>query len=94
VLINAVEGRTILGILGSPNDLKFRSSMTLSLPFRRVRYSPLSFRNSTAETRLEDVGPALQLGDKISRGKLTWLRGMSGVRFQPILQGAKRTFTR
>ena len=28
-LINAVEGRTILEILGSPDDLKFRSSMTL-----------------------------------------------------------------
>ena len=28
-LVNAVEGRTILEILGSPDDLKFRSSMTL-----------------------------------------------------------------
>ncbi len=28
-LVNAVEGRTILQILGSPDDLKFRSSMTL-----------------------------------------------------------------
>jgi uncharacterized protein (DUF1810 family) len=28
-LVNAVEGRTIRGILGSPDDLKFRSSMTL-----------------------------------------------------------------
>jgi uncharacterized protein (DUF1810 family) len=28
-LVNAVEGRTIHGILGSPDDLKFRSSMTL-----------------------------------------------------------------
>ena len=29
VLVNAVEGRTIRQILGSPDDLKFRSSMTL-----------------------------------------------------------------
>jgi uncharacterized protein (DUF1810 family) len=28
-LVNAVEGRTILEILDSPDDLKFRSSMTL-----------------------------------------------------------------
>jgi uncharacterized protein (DUF1810 family) len=28
-LVNAVEGRTIHEILGSPDDLKFRSSMTL-----------------------------------------------------------------
>lgn len=28
-LVNAVGGRTILEILGSPDDLKFRSSMTL-----------------------------------------------------------------
>lgn len=28
-LVNAVEGRTILAILGSPDDVKFRSSMTL-----------------------------------------------------------------
>jgi uncharacterized protein (DUF1810 family) len=28
-LVNAVEGRTIREILGSPNDLKFHSSMTL-----------------------------------------------------------------
>jgi uncharacterized protein (DUF1810 family) len=28
-LVNAVEGRTILQILGSPDDLKFGSSMTL-----------------------------------------------------------------
>ena len=28
-LVNAVEGRTIEEILGSPDDLKFRSSMTL-----------------------------------------------------------------
>ena len=28
-LVNAAEGRTILEILGSPDDLKFRSSMTL-----------------------------------------------------------------
>jgi uncharacterized protein (DUF1810 family) len=28
-LVNAVEGRTIGEILGSPDDLKFRSSMTL-----------------------------------------------------------------
>ena len=28
-LVNAVEGRTILDILGSPDDLKFHSSMTL-----------------------------------------------------------------
>ena len=28
-LVNAVEGRTIRQILGSPDDLKFRSSMTL-----------------------------------------------------------------
>ncbi len=29
VLVNAVEGRTIHDILGSPDDLKFHSSMTL-----------------------------------------------------------------
>ena len=29
VLVNAVEGRTIREILGPPDDLKFRSSMTL-----------------------------------------------------------------
>jgi uncharacterized protein (DUF1810 family) len=28
-LVNAVEGKTITEILGSPDDLKFRSSMTL-----------------------------------------------------------------
>jgi uncharacterized protein (DUF1810 family) len=28
-LVNAVEGKTILEILGPPDDLKFRSSMTL-----------------------------------------------------------------
>ncbi len=28
-LVNAVEGRTIRQVLGSPDDLKFRSSMTL-----------------------------------------------------------------
>jgi uncharacterized protein (DUF1810 family) len=28
-LVNAVEGRTILEILGSPDDLKFHSSMAL-----------------------------------------------------------------
>ena len=28
-LVNAVEGRTIRQILGSPDDMKFRSSMTL-----------------------------------------------------------------
>jgi uncharacterized protein (DUF1810 family) len=28
-LVNAVEGKTIREILGSPDDLKFRSSMTL-----------------------------------------------------------------
>jgi uncharacterized protein (DUF1810 family) len=28
-LINAVEGRSITDILGSPDDLKFRSCMTL-----------------------------------------------------------------
>jgi uncharacterized protein (DUF1810 family) len=28
-LVSAIEGRTILEILGSPDDLKFRSSMTL-----------------------------------------------------------------
>ncbi|ABE62788.1 conserved hypothetical protein [Nitrobacter hamburgensis X14] len=28
-LVNAVEGRSLLDILGSPDDLKFRSSMTL-----------------------------------------------------------------
>ena len=28
-LVNAIEGRTIREILGSPDDLKFRSSMTL-----------------------------------------------------------------
>jgi uncharacterized protein (DUF1810 family) len=36
-LVNAVEGRTILGILGSPDDLKFRSSMTL---FRAISSEP------------------------------------------------------
>ena len=29
--MNAVEGRTIRQILGSPDDLKFRSSLTLFL---------------------------------------------------------------
>ena len=29
LLVNAVEGRTITEILGSPDDFKFRSSMTL-----------------------------------------------------------------
>jgi uncharacterized protein (DUF1810 family) len=29
VVVNAVEGRTIREILGSPDDLKFHSSMTL-----------------------------------------------------------------
>ena len=28
-LVNAIEGRTIREILGSPDDFKFRSSMTL-----------------------------------------------------------------
>jgi uncharacterized protein (DUF1810 family) len=28
-LVNAIEGRTILEILGSPDDMKFHSSMTL-----------------------------------------------------------------
>jgi uncharacterized protein (DUF1810 family) len=28
-LVNAVEGKSLLDILGSPDDLKFRSSMTL-----------------------------------------------------------------
>ncbi len=36
-LINAVEGRTIRQILGSPDDLKFRSSMTL---FNEVSSDP------------------------------------------------------
>jgi uncharacterized protein (DUF1810 family) len=37
VLVNAAEGRTILEILGSPDDLKFHSSMTL---FRAVSPEP------------------------------------------------------
>jgi uncharacterized protein (DUF1810 family) len=36
-LVNAVEGRSILEILGSPDDLKFHSSMTL---FRAVSSDP------------------------------------------------------
>ena len=36
-LVNAVEGKTILEILGSPDDLKFRSSMTL---FGAVSFDP------------------------------------------------------
>ena len=36
-LVNAVEGRTIREILGSPDDLKFHSSMTL---FRAVSPNP------------------------------------------------------
>jgi hypothetical protein len=48
-LVNAVEGSTILEILGSPDDLKFRSSMTL---FGVVSSdSALPFRNSTAGSR-------------------------------------------
>lgn len=42
-LVNAVEGRTILAILGAPDDMKFRSSMTLfaeasegEAPFRQA----------------------------------------------------------
>jgi uncharacterized protein (DUF1810 family) len=36
-LVNGIEGRTIFEILGSPDDLKFHSSMTL---FGAVSYDP------------------------------------------------------
>jgi uncharacterized protein (DUF1810 family) len=38
VLVNAIEGRGIREILGSPDDMKFRSSMTL---FNAVSSDPL-----------------------------------------------------
>ncbi|WP_426958696.1 DUF1810 domain-containing protein [Muricoccus radiodurans] len=40
-LVNAVEGRSARDILGSPDDLKFRSSMTL---FARARPEEPTFR--------------------------------------------------
>jgi uncharacterized protein (DUF1810 family) len=58
-LVNAVEGRTIPEILGSPDDLKFNSSMTL---FGAVSSDPefaeavTKFYGGTPDQR--DVGPA------------------------------------
>lgn len=42
-LVNAVTGRTILAILGSPDDMKFRSSMTL---FAEASNREASFRQA------------------------------------------------
>ena len=42
-LVNAVEGRSITAILGSPDDVKFRSSMTL---FARAAPSEARFRRA------------------------------------------------
>ena len=42
-LVNALEGRPIRDILGSPDDLKFRSSMTL---FAAARPGPSPFREA------------------------------------------------
>jgi uncharacterized protein (DUF1810 family) len=39
-LVRAVEGRAIREILGSPDDLKFHSSMTLFTANRPIRNSP------------------------------------------------------
>jgi uncharacterized protein (DUF1810 family) len=41
--VNAVEGRTIRQILGSPDDMKFRSSMTL---FARAAADPAVFNGA------------------------------------------------
>jgi uncharacterized protein (DUF1810 family) len=42
-LVNAVEGRTVHAIFGTPDDLKFRSSMTL---FDRAAYDEPVFRTA------------------------------------------------
>jgi uncharacterized protein (DUF1810 family) len=61
VLVNAVEGRTIREILGSPDDLKFRSSMTL---FAAVSPDPefataigKFYRGAQDRATLELLGP-------------------------------------
>jgi len=45
-IVNAIEGRDVSEIFGYPDDLKFRSSMTL---FSRVSNDNRVFEESTAE---------------------------------------------
>jgi uncharacterized protein (DUF1810 family) len=58
VLVNAVAGRTIVEILGSPDDLKFCSSMTL---FGAVSSDPVfaeaiaKFYGGTSDSRTQDL---------------------------------------
>jgi uncharacterized protein (DUF1810 family) len=57
-LINAVEGRTILKILGSPDDLKFCSSMTLFNAVasdREFAEAPSKFHDGKPDRRTLDL---------------------------------------
>jgi uncharacterized protein (DUF1810 family) len=45
-LVNAVRGRTAHDIFGSPDDMKFRSSMTL---FAHAANEPAPFRQALAK---------------------------------------------
>jgi uncharacterized protein (DUF1810 family) len=60
-LVNAVEGRTIREILGSPDDLKFRSSMTL---FGAVASDP---EFAEAIRKFYDGGPDRKTLDLLGR---------------------------
>ena len=63
-LVNGIEGRTILEILGSPDDLKFHSSMTL---FGAVSSDPkfaVAYEVLRREAGPEDVGLALKIGSQ------------------------------
>ena len=77
-LVNAVEGRTIREILGSPDDLKFRSSMTL---FGAVS-SESGIRRGNRQilrrhARPKDAGPAQPARRSVPksalRNPLNWL---------------------
>jgi uncharacterized protein (DUF1810 family) len=53
-LVNAVEGRTAHQIFGSPDDMKFRSSMTL---FARCAAAPQPFEDALAKYFAGDPDP-------------------------------------
>jgi uncharacterized protein (DUF1810 family) len=63
-LVNAVEDRTILEILGSPDDLKFRSSMTL---FGAVSSDPYQRHFSSSALRHPSMLVASCITDRGSR---------------------------
>jgi uncharacterized protein (DUF1810 family) len=73
-LVNAVEGRTIQDILGSPDDLKFRSSMTLFCAVSRDSVFLDAIANFMAADRIRQRWTCWLLGRerKAAPGLRTW----------------------